>query len=227
MQNQSSQWLNVRRDKPDYMVIWGWGAMNPTAVKEAAKIRYPMDKFIGVWWSGGDDDVRPAGAGAVGYKTLNINGVGAQFPAIQDIKAHVVDKGLSKTDPGKVGENLYNRGVLNSVLMAEAIRTAQKMTGKAEVNAEEVRAGMENLDLSAERLKEIGLEGFATPIKLSCAQHSGHHNVYVQQWDGETWKPVTDWFSPMTDVVEPLLEAAAKDYVSKNQPWPARAEPCS
>ena len=61
MQNQSSQWLNVRRDRPDYMVMWGWGAMNPTAVKEAAKVRYPMEKFIGVWWSGGEDDARPAG----------------------------------------------------------------------------------------------------------------------------------------------------------------------
>ena len=29
MQNQSSQWLNVRRDRPDWMVMWGWGAMNP------------------------------------------------------------------------------------------------------------------------------------------------------------------------------------------------------
>ena len=72
MQNQSSQWLNVRRDRPDYMVMWGWGAMNPTAVKEAAKIRFPMDKFIGIWWSGGEDDARPAGDGAKGYKTLEL-----------------------------------------------------------------------------------------------------------------------------------------------------------
>ena len=35
MQNQSSQWLNVRRDRPDYMVMYGWGALQPTAVKEA------------------------------------------------------------------------------------------------------------------------------------------------------------------------------------------------
>ena len=82
MQNQSSQWLNVRRDRPDYMVMWGWGAMNPTAVKEAAKIRFPMDKFIGVWWSGGEDDARPAGEGAKGYKTLNFNAVGADFPVL-------------------------------------------------------------------------------------------------------------------------------------------------
>ena len=67
MQNQSAQWLNVRRDRPDWMIMWGWGAMNPTAVKEAAKINFPMDKFVGVWWSGGEDDARPTGAEAKGY----------------------------------------------------------------------------------------------------------------------------------------------------------------
>ena len=41
MQNQSSQWLNIRRDRPDWIYIQGFGAMNPTAVKEAAKNNYP------------------------------------------------------------------------------------------------------------------------------------------------------------------------------------------
>ncbi len=58
MQDQSAQWLSVRRDRPAWMIMWGWGAMNPTAVKEAARINYPMDKFVGIWWSGGEDDVR-------------------------------------------------------------------------------------------------------------------------------------------------------------------------
>ena len=79
MQNQSGLWLNVRRDRPDWMVMWGWGAMNPTAVKEAAKINFPMNKFVGIWWSGGEDDARPAGPDAKGYLTLNFNGVGANF----------------------------------------------------------------------------------------------------------------------------------------------------
>src|SRR5215207_11394157 len=86
MQNQSGLWLNVRRDRPDWMIMWGWGAMNPTAVKEAAKINYPMDKFIGIWWSTAEDDARGGGAEAKGYLTLNFNGVGTGFPAIQDIK---------------------------------------------------------------------------------------------------------------------------------------------
>ena len=61
--------------------MWGWGAMNPAAVQEAAKINYPMDHFIGVWWSGSEDDARPAGRGK-GYLSLNFNGVGADYPAI-------------------------------------------------------------------------------------------------------------------------------------------------
>ena len=47
MQNQSALWLNVRRDRPTGSTMQGCGAMNPTAVKEAAKINYPMDHFIG------------------------------------------------------------------------------------------------------------------------------------------------------------------------------------
>ncbi len=226
MQNQSAQWLNVRRDKPDFMVIWGWGAMNPTAVKEAIKIRYPMDRFIGVWWSGGEDDARAGGQDAKGYKTLNFHAVGADFPAIQDVKRLLVDTGKSQTEADRLGENLYNRGLMNSVLMAEAIRTAQEITGKKVITSEDMRVGLENLNITEARLKEIGLEGFMAPIRTSCEQHSGHHSMYVQQWDGEKWVKLTDWFPPMTDKVKPLLAQAAQDYKTSNAPWPDRAEPC-
>ena len=62
---------------------------------------------------------------------------------MQDIKKYVVDDGKSQVEPAKFGENLYNRGVYNSVLIAEAIRTAQEMTGKTVINAEDMRAGLE------------------------------------------------------------------------------------
>src|SRR5262245_1853151 len=227
MQNQSGLWLNVRRDKPDWMIMWGWGAMNPTAVKEATKINYPMDRFVGIWWSGGEDDARGGGTDAKGYLTLNFNGVGASYPAIQDILKHVVDKGKSQSQKDKVGENLYNRGVYNSVLIAEAIRNAQKVSGKKVVTGEDVRRGLESMKISAARWKELGLPDFGAPIEaVSCADHNGHHSAYMQQWDGTKWVKVSDWIQPMKDKVRPLLEAAAKDYVTKNQPWPKRSEPC-
>ncbi len=121
--------------------------MNPTAVKEAVKINFPMDKLVGVWWAGGDDDARAGGPEAKGYKSLNFNAAGADFPVIQDIIKHVVDKGKSLAPKDKVGENLYNRGVYNSMLMAEAIRNAQKLTGKKVINGEDVRRGLESLNI--------------------------------------------------------------------------------
>ena len=227
MQNQSGLWLNVRRDKPDWMIMWGWGAMNPTAVKEAAKINYPLDHFIGVWWSGNEDDARPAGADAKGYLSLNFNSVGANYPAIQDIKKYVIDKGKSQTPADKLGENFYNRGVYNSVIVAEAIRNAQKITGKKVVTGDDVRRGLETVNISAARWKELGLEGFGAPISgVSCTDHNGHQAAYMQQWDGSKWVKISDWIAPMKDKVRPRLEAAAKDYVAKNQPWPARTETC-
>jgi len=227
MQNQSAQWLSVRRDRPAWMIMWGWGAMNPTAVKEAAKINFPMDHFVGIWWSGGEDDARPAGQAAKGYLTLNFNGVGAAYPAVRDVMRLVVDKGHSEVAKEKVGENLYNRGIYNSVLVAEAIRSAQRITGKRVVSGEDVRRGLETLNMSEARWKELGLPEFGGAITgVSCTDHNGHQSAYMQQWDGTKWAKVTDWISPMKDRVRPMLEAAAKEYVSKDPAWPKRTEPC-
>ena len=61
---------------------------------------------------------------------------------------------------------------------------------------------------------------------MTCDDHNGHHAAYMQQWDGTKWVKVSDWIAPMKDKVRPLLEAAAKDYVSKDPAWPKRSEPC-
>ena len=197
MQNQTSLWLNVRRDRPDWIYMQGFGAMNPTAVKEASKIGYPINRLVGNWWAGNDDDARPGGADAKGYSSLDLNAVGTNFPAIQDILKYVVDKGKSQVaSKDKVGENFYNRAVFNSVIMAEAIRTAQRLTGKKQVTAKTSAAASKSLDISAARLKEIGLEGFASPVKLSCADHNGHSGISVVEWDGTKWNTTVPSIQP-------------------------------
>jgi branched-chain amino acid transport system substrate-binding protein len=80
------------------------------------------------------------------------HGANANFPVIQDIKKHVVDKKLSQVESAdKVGQLLYNRGVYNSMLIAEGIRSAQKVTGKKAVTGEDVRRGLENINIDAAR----------------------------------------------------------------------------
>jgi branched-chain amino acid transport system substrate-binding protein len=227
MQNQDSLWLNVRRDRPDWIYIQGWGAMNPTAVKDAAKTGFPMDHLVGVWWSGGDDDARPAGPGGKGYLSLSFSAVGTNFPVMQDIMKYVVDKGKSQVDnKSRVGEALYNRGVYNSMLVAEAIRNAQKLTGKKVVVGEDVRRGLESLNIDEARLKELGMAGFAAPVHVTCADHNGHHAAFVARWDGEKWVKNSDWLTPIKDEVVPLINATAKEYAEKNTGWPKRTEPC-
>ena len=226
MQNQSSLWLNVRRDRPDWIYMQGFGAMNPTAVKEAIKINYPMDHLIGNWWAGGDDDARPAGPGAKGYLALSFNQTGTNFPLMQDILKHVVDKGKSLLPKEKVGETLYNRGVVNSIIIAEAIRNAQRISGKAQITGEDMRRGLETLVITAARLKELGAEGFAAPMKVSCQDHNGHNAAFMAQWDGTRYVKASDWIEPLKDKVNPLIEQASKDYVGANSGWPKRSEPC-
>ena len=207
--------------------MWGFGAMNAAAIKEAAATHFPMDRFIGSWQAGGEDDVQPAGAGAKGYLALNFNGIGADYPAIRDIVAHVVDTGNSEAAREKVGENLYNRGVYNGVLVAEAIRNAQRLSGRKAVGGKEVRRGLESLAISKERWRQLGLPEFASAITgISCIDHNGHQAAYIQQWDGTKWTRVSDWISPVTERLRPMLQAAARDYVSKDPAWPKRTEPC-
>jgi branched-chain amino acid transport system substrate-binding protein len=227
MQPQSAQWQSVRSDRPAWMILWGSGALNLAAVTEGAKISYAMDHLISVWWGGGEDDVRAAGPGAKGYLALNFAAVGAQFGALQDIEKYVVDNGQSEVAAKeKVGESHYNKGVYSSVLIAEAIRNAQKLTGHRVVSGEDVRRGLETLEISAARWAALGLPEFGAPLRMTCTDHSGHQAAYLQQWDGRKWVKVTGWESPMTDRVQPLLEAAARDYVSKDPAWPKRTEPC-
>lgn len=226
MQNQSSQWLNVRKEKPDWMIMWGWGAMNPTAIKEAAKIRFPLDKFIGNWWAGAHADLKAVGEEGKGYLAANVSGIGQEFPAIQDIMTHVVDKGLSKVaSADDVGNVLYNRGVLNAVILAEAIHEAQAMTGKSVITGADMRDGLEAVNLTQERLAELGFPEFTGAISGSCEDHEGAGSIFIQQWNGSDWERTTDLIEPMTDVVRPMLVEAAEAYVSDKPDW--QGQSCS
>jgi branched-chain amino acid transport system substrate-binding protein len=217
-QEQKATWLQVRRLNPDWIYLSGWGVMNGVAVKEAAAIGYKMDHLIGNWWSGSESDVVPAGDGAKGFKSMAFHAPGATFKVHQELIKHVYDKGKGATKKESLGEVYHNRGMINAMLNVEALRTAMvKYNLKSAPTGEQVRWGFENLDLSEQRLDQIGMKGMLRPLRVSCENHEGNGLAAVQQWDGKQWKLVSDWFEPMRDVVRPKLEAAAVEEVqSKN-----------
>jgi branched-chain amino acid transport system substrate-binding protein len=214
-QEQKSTWLQVRRLNPDWIYLSGWGVMNQVAVKEAAAIGYRMDHLIGNWWSGSESDVVPAGDGAKGFKSMAFHAAGANFKVHQDIFKHLYDKGKGAAKREAVGEVYYNRMMINMMLDTEAIRTAMAKHGNKPLTGEQVRWGFENLNLTEQRLDQLGMKGLLRPLRVTCENHEGNGLALVQQWDGKQWKIISDWIEPMREVVRPKLEAAAVEEAKK------------
>jgi branched-chain amino acid transport system substrate-binding protein len=213
---QGAQWLQVRQIKPDWVILWGWGVMNPTAIKAAAKIGFPRDKLVGVWWSGAEEDTIPAGDAAKGYIAAGFNVAGTNYPVIKDIEKNVYAKGKGEMeDKSRVGSIYYNRGVVSGILTAEAIRKAQEKYGKKPLTGEQIRWGIENLNIDDKRLKELGATGFMQSLKVSCLDHEGGGAVKFQQWDGKKWNVITDWIPGDRSLTRPMIEESAAKYAKE------------
>jgi branched-chain amino acid transport system substrate-binding protein len=215
-QEQKAAWLQVRRFQPDWILLWGFGVMNQVAIKEAAANGFPMERMLGVWWSGTESDVVPAGDDAIGYKAGTFHAPGSDFPLFQDIVKYVYDGDFEEAKRNHWGEILYNRTILNYVYGAEAVRTAMARWGNKAMTGEQVRWGLENLNVTEERLAELGLAGFARQLKVSCEDHESGGSVLIQQWDGDEWKVISDWIEPMRGIVRPMIEKAAAAYAKEN-----------
>ena len=220
--SQESQWLQIRQAKPDYVILWGWGVMNPTALKAAAKVGFPREKMLGVWWAGSEEDVIPAGDAAKGYVTAAFSAPGTNFPVMQDIqkKLYATGKG-NLDDTSRQGSIYHNRGVVYGMVIVEAIRKAQEKYGKGKVmTPEQVRWGLENLNLSEARIKELGAAGMFPPIKTSCLDHEGSGMVRFQQWDGKSFKPLTPFMTGDKELVRKMVDESAAKYAVEKKITP-------
>ncbi len=221
-QEQKSQWLQIRRERPDYVLMWGWGVMNSVAIQEAANIRYPMENFIGIWWSGSENDVLPAGDGANGYKALTFHNLGTDFPLYEDIEEYVKGPGKAAGAGDQIGTVLYNRGLYAAMLAAEAAKTAQEIHGTAQITPAMMRDGMEALEITEEKMTALGLPNFGPTFSVSCENHGGDGFGAVKQWDAAAgeWAMITDFFQADQDVLNPLIEEDSAAYAAENNITP-------
>ena len=221
-QEQKSQWLQIRRDRPDYVLMWGWGVMNQVAIQEAVNIRFPMENFIGVWWSGSENDVLPAGPKANGYKSLTFHGVGNDFPVLDDIKKYVVDSGKAAGAGDQIGTVLYNRGMYMAMLHSEAARTAQKMTGNSDVSQADMIKAMEAFEMTEAKMVDLGLPNVGPIFKVTCQNHGGDGLVAVAQWDANvgSWNMISDYKQSDQSVVAKLIAEDSAAYAAENNITP-------
>jgi branched-chain amino acid transport system substrate-binding protein len=216
---QKSTWLQLRQSKPDYIFLWGWGVMNSAALKEAVATGYPREKMYGVWWSGAEPDVKDVGANAKGYSALTMqHGAEPNSKIAQDILKEVHAKGQGTGPKDEVGQVLYMRGLISSMMAVEGVKRAQERFGKGKVmTGEQVRWGLENLALDQKKLDALGFSGVMRPVSTSCADHMGSSWARVHTWDGAKWGFSSDWYEADNAILKPMVKASADKYMTEKK----------
>jgi len=216
---QKSTWLQIRRDRPDYVVNWGWGVMNSTLLKEAQATGYPRENIYGVWWAGAEPDVKDIGMGAKGYNAITMqHGTEKGSPIVKEVleKLHAKNQGTGPKD--EVGEVLYMRGLFSAMFAIEGVRQAQEKYGKGKVmTGEQARWGFENLNLTQPKLDALGFKGVLRPISTSCADHMGANWARIHTWDGAKWQFSSDWMQADEQIIKPMVKAAADKYAAEKK----------
>jgi branched-chain amino acid transport system substrate-binding protein len=214
---QQSQWLGIRRSKPDYVVLRGWGVMNPVALKTAQKVGYPADHIIGNVWSNSEEDVIPAGEAAKGYVAITTQASGSAYPVLQEIVKTLYEKGNGNLeDKKRIGSVYHNLGIVNGILNVEAVRIAQDKFGHRTLTGDEVRWGFEHLRLDEARVAALGAKGLFHSINVTVANHEGEGWVTFQQWDGAQWKVVSDFIKPDWALLRPIIEKSSLAYAREH-----------
>ena len=216
---QKATWLQVRQNRPDYVLLWGWGVMNSTALKEAVATGYPRDKMYGVWWSGAEPDVKDVADGAKGYHAIALqHGAEPNSKVVKDVLALVHAKGQGTGPKDEVGQVLYMRGLIAGMLAVEGVKRAQDRYGKGKVmTGDQTRWGLENLALDQKKLDALGFAGVMRPISTSCVDHMGANWARIQTWDGKNWNFSSDWYQADDSILKPMVKNAADKYAAEKK----------
>ena len=225
---QKATWLQIRQNKPDYVFLWGWGVMNSTAIKEAQATGYPREKMYGVWWSGAEQDVKDVGDGAKGYNALAMqHGAEPNAKVVKEVLEKVHAKGQGTGPKEEVGQVLYMRGLISSMLQIEAMRVAQGRYGKGKwISGEQMRWGLENLNLDQKALDALGFAGVMRPVQTTCLDHMGSGFARVHTWDGKKWNFSSDWYEADQKVLRPMVMLASSKYAEEKKITPRTPEDC-
>jgi len=225
---QKATWLQIRQQRPDYVLLWGWGVMNSTALKEAQATGYPRDKMYGIWWAGAEPDVKDVGESAKGYNAIALqHGAEHGSQVVKEIVEKLHAKGQGTGPKEEVGTVLYMRGLISAMLGVEGVAQAQQRYGKGKVmTGEQVRWGLENLNLDQKRLDSLGFAGVMRPVQTSCLDHMGSSWARIHTWNGSKWEFTSDWYQADEKLLRPMVMHASLRYAEEKKITPRTPDQC-
>lgn len=197
---QSATWSDVRRFRPDHVLLWGAGGGQAVSVREAIRAGIPQENVLSVVWMAETDAQTVGPELATGIKRFEAVGTGTDYPIMQRIMEEVIEPGHGAGPRRDVGTTYYNIGVASMAVVVEGARIALEEFG-APLTGDKLRRGME-------RIEGFDAEGMMPAVTFTEEDHQGGGYGRVSQWNGEAWEPITDWFTAHQDIV---WEEIAKD----------------
>jgi branched-chain amino acid transport system substrate-binding protein len=166
--------------------------------------------------------------GAKGYNAVTMqHGAEPNSKVVKDIMTMVHAKGQGTGPKDEVGQVLYMRGAMSAMLGIEGIRAAQERFGKGKLmTGEQVRWGLENLNLTQPKLDALGFAGVMRPISTSCVDHMGASWARIHTWDGKAWKFTSDWLQGDEQIIKPMVKATAAKYAAEKKLTPRTPADC-
>ena len=203
---QSAAWSEVRRYRPDHVLIWGAGGGQAVSVRTAIQNGIAPEQIYSVIWLA-ETDAANVGPQMTGVKRFEATASGTDHPIIQRIQEKVIEPGKGAGDAANVGTSYYNLGVATMAISVEAARLALEDGGP--LTGETLKAGFE-------RVADYDAEGLMPAVTFSEQDHQGGGAGRVSQWDGSAWVPVSDWHAAFPEVVRAEIEESAAHYGSGN-----------
>jgi|TARA_R100000935_G_C2830763_1_gene164911 branched-chain amino acid transport system substrate-binding protein len=201
--DQSGAWSNIRRDKPDYVISWLLAGGHVVASKEMRRNRFPIDRYLAVNWMN-EVDISNIGAKEAKGILRGTNVAGGQdVPIVKTMLETYYANGKGSGPESLVRDVYYNTGMAIYSTGFEAARLAIKANGWP-LTPETMKAAFESIE-------NFDANGLMAPVTVTPSDHGGGGKTRVEQWDGDTWVPMTDWSADYLDVVwEVIKESSAK-----------------
>lgn len=200
---QSAAWSEVRRYRPDFVLIWGAGGSQSVSVKTAIQNGIRPDQIHSVIWLAETDAVN-VGPVMAGVKRFEATATGTDHPIIQRIQEKVIAPGKGAGDAANVGTSYYNLGVATMAVSVEAARLALA-DGDGPLDGPRLKAGFE-------KIENYDAEGLMPPVTITPQDHQGGGAGRVSQWDGQAWVPVSDWHAAYPELIRETIETSAAEY---------------
>jgi branched-chain amino acid transport system substrate-binding protein len=201
---QSATWTQLRRERPDWTIIWGAGGGQAVSVREAIRNGVALDHLASVIWLA-ETDTNIIGADQT-KGILRFEGVasGKDVPAIKAIEQEVIAKGKGAGPAEKVGSSYYNIGAASMALVAEGARIALEKEGEP-LTADKLKKGLDSI-------KDFTADGLLPPVTITAEDHQGGGRGRIASWDGKAWVAKSDWNAAYQDIVWELIRKSAEEF---------------